>query len=55
MRTGQNIYKRKDGRWEARVPLGIRANGRRYFKSLYAGTYREALGRKMPMKKISRQ
>ena len=46
MRTGQNIYKRKDGRWEARVPLGIRANGRRYFKSLYAGTYREALGRK---------
>lgn len=21
MRTGQNIYKRKDGRWEARVPL----------------------------------
>ena len=24
MRTGQNIYKRRDGRWEARVPLGKR-------------------------------
>ena len=23
MRTGQNIYKRRDGRWEARIPLGI--------------------------------
>ena len=26
MRTGQNIYKRRDGRWEARVPLGKKAD-----------------------------
>ena len=24
MRTGQNIYKRRDDRWEARIPLGIK-------------------------------
>ena len=36
MRTGQNIYKRRDGRWEARVPLGKKADGRPYFKYLYA-------------------
>lgn len=28
MRTGENIYKRKDGRWEARVFIGYRPNGR---------------------------
>lgn len=43
MRTGQNIYKRRDGRWEARVPLGKKADGRPYFKYLYASTYREVL------------
>lgn len=43
MRTGQNIYKRRDGRWEARVFLGKKANGRPNFKYLYASTYREVL------------
>ena len=43
MRTGQNIYKRRDGRWEARVSLGKKADGRPYFKYLYASTYREVL------------
>ena len=43
MRTGQNIYKRRDGRWEARVPLGKKADGRPHFKYLYASTYREVL------------
>ena len=51
MRTGQNIYKRKDGRWEARVPLGIRANGRRYFKCFYGKTYQEARSRKQDYEK----
>ena len=51
MRTGQNIYKRKDGRWEARVPLGIRANGRRYFKCFYGKTYQEARNRKQDYEK----
>ena len=43
MRTGQNIYKRKDGRWEARVSLGKKSNGRPHFKYLYASTYRKVL------------
>lgn len=43
MRTGQNIYKRKDGRWEARVFLGKKSNGRPHFKYLYASTYRKVL------------
>lgn len=51
MRTGQNIYKRKDGRWEARIPLGIRANGRRYFKCFYGKTYQEARNRKQDYEK----
>ena len=51
MRRGQNIYKRKDGRWEARVPLGIRANGRRYFKCFYGKTYQEARSRKQNYEK----
>ena len=43
MRTGQNIYKRKDGRWEARVFLGKKSNGRPHFKYLYASTYKKVL------------
>lgn len=51
MRTGQNIYKRRDGRWEARVFLGKKANGRPNFKYLYASTYREVLLQKKIMKR----
>lgn len=51
MRTGQNLYKRKDGLWEARVPLGIRANGCRYFKCFYGKTYQEARNRKQDYEK----
>lgn len=46
MRKGANIYKRKDGRWEARVRIGRRANGSPKYKSLYAGTYQIALQKK---------
>lgn len=28
MRIGPNIYKRRDGRWEARVVIGKKANGK---------------------------
>ena len=42
MRTGPNIYKRKDGRWEARVLLARKPGGRSRYKYLYASTYREA-------------
>lgn len=41
MRIGPNIYKRRDGRWEARVVIGKRSDGKPQYKYLYAPTYRE--------------
>ena len=35
-RRGENIYKRKDGRFEGRVPVGYRENGSIKYKSVYA-------------------
>lgn len=40
-RRGDNIRKRKDGRWEARYPKGRREDGTRKYASVYAATYRE--------------
>lgn len=41
MRIGPNIYKRQDGRWEARIMIGKRADGKPQYKSLYARSYRD--------------
>ena len=41
MRTGQNIYKRKDGRWEGRYFSGYNSNGRIKYTSIYAKSYGE--------------
>lgn len=46
MRTGENIYKRKDGRWEARSPIGYTSSGRLRYKYLYGSTYREVKQKK---------
>lgn len=51
MRTGENIYKRKDGRWEARVPIGRLPNNRLKYKCLYAGTYKAVLAKKKEYEK----
>ena len=40
-RKGENIYKRKDGRWEGRYKKGVAANGRTIYGSCYGKTYRE--------------
>ena len=37
-----NIYHRKDGRWEARIPLGSDEAGRRRYRSVYGKTREEA-------------
>lgn len=39
-RRGENIFKRKDGRWEARV-IEERGNGERKYRSLYGKSYTE--------------
>lgn len=38
-RRGENIYKRKDGRWEGRYRSGIRADGTAKYSSIYGKTY----------------
>lgn len=38
-RTGENIYKRKDGRWEGRYILFYDGNGKAKYKSVYAHSY----------------
>ena len=38
-KRGENITKRKDGRWEARVLKGYNPNGQAVYKSLYALSY----------------
>lgn len=38
-KRGENIRKRKDGRWEGRYLREV--DGRRIYRSVYAGTYSE--------------
>ena len=46
-KRGENITKRKDGRWEARVLKGYNQDGRAIYKSLYATSYATAKAKKM--------
>ncbi len=41
-RRGENIRRRADGRWEARIVQGSPVDGRTNYKFLYAKTYQEA-------------
>lgn len=41
-RRGENIRKRKDGRWEARYPSGVNERGQKTYSSVYGDTYKEA-------------
>ena len=40
-RTGENIYKRRDGRWEARYILDRDGNNKPRYRSVYGKTYAE--------------
>jgi len=40
-RKGENIRKRKDGRWEGRYPNGVDGDGRTKYASVYAKSYAE--------------
>ena len=40
-RRGENIYKRKDGRWEGRYIAERTPNGKAIYKSVYAKSYAE--------------
>ena len=41
-KRGENIYKRKDGRWEARVLRGYSESGKALYSYFYGRTYKEA-------------
>lgn len=45
-RKGENIYKRKDNRWEARILTGYTEDGQRKYHSVYGKTYKEARQKK---------
>lgn len=45
MRTGENIFKRKDGRWEARYHKGRAPSGKLLYGYCYGKTYTEAKAR----------
>lgn len=45
-RKGENIRKRADGRWEARVIIGYGPTGKAIYKSVYAKTYGEVREKK---------
>lgn len=40
-RRGENIYKRKDGRWEGRFQTVVSSGGNKKYQSVYGKTYRE--------------
>lgn len=42
MKKGENIYKRQDGRWEARYIKGYEISGKIKYGSCYGKTYKEA-------------
>lgn len=48
-RHGENIRKRKDGRWEARCICGYHENGKAKYKYIYRKTYAEAKAAKNQM------
>lgn len=45
-KRGENITKRKDGRWEARIIKGYNENGKAQYRFLYAKTYAEVKAKK---------
>ena len=47
-RRGESIFRRKDGRWEARYPLGKDVTtGKTKYRSVYGDTYSEAKEKRM--------
>lgn len=52
-RRGDNIHKRKDGRWEGRYKYGFKENGIATYRSVYGKTYTECKNKLEEMKKSS--
>ncbi|MGM0165600.1 hypothetical protein IGI39_000542 [Enterococcus sp. AZ135] len=50
MRKGENIYLRKDGRWEGRYPKGRKSNGQLKYGYIYGKNYREVKQKLYPLR-----
>ncbi len=50
MRRGENIYRRKDKRWEGRYAVGKDENGKTKYKSVYGKTLQEVREKLYPLK-----
>ena len=53
-RRGENIFKRKDGRWEGRYMLGKDTSGKTKYGYVYARTYKE-VKQKLTLKIIEKK
>jgi len=49
-RRGENIYHRKDGRWEGRYKCGYNDNGKAKYHSVYGHSYAEVRSKLAPLK-----
>ena len=49
MAKGENIFKRKDGRWEARYVKEIDLSGKKKYGSVYARSYREVKAKRQTL------
>ena len=52
-RRGENIRKRKDGRWEARIIAGYDANGKAKYRSIYGHSYAEVREKRNEMSGVT--
>ncbi len=50
-RHGENIRKRKDGRWEARYVFGCTADGKNKYRSVYGNSYDEVKAKREEIQK----
>lgn len=50
-KRGENIYKRKDNRWEARILVGYTKEGKRKYHSVYGKSYQEIKDKKINYEK----
>ena len=52
-RKGENIRKRKDGRWEGRYKNGVNENGTAKYSSVYGKTYTEVKNKLIEFKRVN--
>ncbi|MCM1220269.1 MAG: site-specific integrase [Lachnospiraceae bacterium] len=51
-RKGENIYKRRDGRWEGRYKAGYNESGKAIYRSVYSRSYSSVKEKLLMLKKV---